>query len=58
MGASKSWIDNLQAIVRHRSVTYKDLSRLSKCLGFNWEFVLLELGQSQASSQVGAVKPV
>ena len=42
-------MDNLYAIVRHRSVTYKDLSRLSKCLGFKWEYVLLELGQSQAS---------
>ena len=49
MGASKSWMDNLYAIARHRSVTYKDLSRLSKCLGFNWEFVLLKLGQSHAS---------
>ena len=46
---SIGWVDDLPTIVRNRSVTYKDLSRLSKCLGFNWEFVLLELGQSQAS---------
>ena len=45
MGASKSWMDNLSAIVRHRSVTYKDLSTIK----VNWEFVLPELCQSQVS---------
>ena len=47
--ASIGWVDDMPSIVKKRPVTYTDLSRLSKCLGFNWEFVLLELGQSKAS---------
>ena len=47
--ASVGWVDDLPAIAKNREVSYKDLSRLSKCLGFNWEFVLLELGLPQVA---------
>lgn len=46
---SVGWVDDLPSVARNRTVTYKDLSSLSKCLGFNWEFVLLELGQPQVA---------
>lgn len=47
--ASVGWLDDLPTAAKNRTVTYKDLSSISKCLGFNWEFVLLELGLSQVA---------
>jgi hypothetical protein len=42
-----SWIDSLPSVIRKREATLKDLSRIAQCLGFNWEFVAIELGLSQ-----------
>lgn len=43
-----NWIDCLPSFIRQREVTPKDLSRISQCLGFNWEFIAIELGLAQA----------
>ncbi|XP_045177469.2 uncharacterized protein LOC123537756 [Mercenaria mercenaria] len=43
-----SWIDSLPVVIRKREVTAKDLSRISQCVGFNWEFIAIELGLAQA----------
>ena len=43
----QSWIDDLSHETKQRIVTPTDLSKLSKCLGFNWELLILELGLPQ-----------
>ncbi|KAH3826832.1 uncharacterized protein LOC127881359 isoform X2 [Dreissena polymorpha] len=48
-GAHKSWIDSVPQVIRKREVTLKDLSKIAQSLGFNWEFVMIELGVSQAT---------
>ena len=42
-----NWIDNLPSVIRKREVTLKDLSKFAQSLGFNWEFVPIELGLTQ-----------
>lgn len=42
-----NWIDNLPSLIRKREVTLKDLSKFAQSLGFNWEFVPIELGLTQ-----------
>ncbi|KAL4217307.1 hypothetical protein ACF0H5_023758 [Mactra antiquata] len=46
-----NWLDGVPMVIRKREVTQKDLSRISQCLGFNWEFVAIELGISHVSIQ-------
>ncbi|XP_060587792.1 death domain-containing protein CRADD-like [Ruditapes philippinarum] len=43
-----NWIDIRPGVIRKREVTAKDLSRISQCVGFNWEFIAIELGLAQA----------
>lgn len=43
-----NWIDMRPGVIRKREVTAKDLSRISQCVGFNWEFIAIELGLAQA----------
>ncbi|WAR10009.1 CRADD-like protein [Mya arenaria] len=42
-----NWIDALPSVIRKREVTLKDLSKIAQSLGFNWEFVIIELGLPQ-----------
>jgi len=43
-----SWLDFLPSVIRKREVSHRDLSKVAQSLGFNWEFVILELGLAQA----------